>query len=701
MIAADRPQERRGTFRRAVVRRPSDVFARAARALLACIALTSGFAIADASDRIRLAVPSAEPSPSGTQGSGTDPSGRTLPAGEPGAEDGRRAFDFQAFESRIQQLWFQRKILLSQGREEDAARQGELIRTFCQEEGIGRLESIADALLVESARHAEQGHYEQSLASLELAEQLDPGRGQIHFARAEVLWKSGGGMFAAAGQILAGVRASVVRGVENMTLVNQAGFFLVLAILGTVTLFGLLMAVRYHAALRHEIEEACLRAGRAEWGRGLGWIVVLSPFLLWVGTGWAALFWVAVFFRYMARAERVAAVGLLALTFVAVPAYRTSVAVYGMTTDPAVRTTLEAASGPYSPERIVKLRKLVAADPEDARYRFLLAGLYKNGRYFDEAFDEYRLALQLDPTLYQANINIGNIFHVSGHFGEAIAHYQKAIDQHPESALAYYDMYLAQSESFRFKEADASLARARTIDPDWVTRAMADAREAGDRPLVLDAQIETGSIWRAALEGRGPDRPTGDVSLAGIATNMLNPLGAATLVAFLACFGLAWMGREPARGCIRCGRAFCGHCKSGREGHEYCTQCQHLFVLGDGLAPETKTRKLYEVRRHERRTRLSRRIAGIVVPGAGHLLRGRGLLGVTLAVAWFAGILAWKPGILRPVETLLGADLRLDLLRAGEVPSSFHVDPTALAGLVLAVIAWVAANFSLVRRREA
>ena len=34
----------------------------------------------------------------------------------------------------------------------------------------------------------------------------------------------------------------------------------------------------------------------------------------------------------------------------------------------------------------MKLRELVGAHPDDPMYRFLLAGLYKNGRYFEEAF---------------------------------------------------------------------------------------------------------------------------------------------------------------------------------------------------------------------------------------------------------------------------------------------------------------------------
>ena len=52
-------------------------------------------------------------------------------------------------------------------------------------------------------------------------------------------------------------------------------------------------------------------------------------------------------------------------------------------------------------------------------YRFLLAGLYKNGRYFEDAFQEYKRVLDAAPSTYQARINLGNIYFVLGQYGEA------------------------------------------------------------------------------------------------------------------------------------------------------------------------------------------------------------------------------------------------------------------------------------------
>jgi hypothetical protein len=118
--------------------------------------------------------------------------------------------------------------------------------------------------------------------------------------------------------------------------------------------------------------------------------------------------------------------------------------------------------------------------------------------------------------------------------------------------------------------------------------------------------------------------------------------------------------RGAARAALpRCGQPFCPYCKSGRTDHEYCSQCVHLFVLGDGLAPETKSMKLYEVERHETRAGAApaRRP---VAPGASHVLSGRcvGRLALLMLLADLACI-AGSRRILAPVERVLGIGVPL------------------------------------------
>jgi hypothetical protein len=266
--------------------------------------------------------------------------------------------------------------------------------------------------------------------------------------------------------------------------------------------------------------------------------------------------------------------------------------------------------------------------------------------------------------------------------------------------------HLSQSESFRFKEAEESLDQARAIDPGRTAEMLSLAGTRSDRPVVLDATLELGSVWEAALVGGDPGRliaaGAGD-GFSWLRKQFVNPVTILAALGLAACAALGFLSRksDPARRCIRCGRPFCRYCKSGREGHEYCSQCLHLYVLGDGLAPETKTLKLYEVERHERLHRYGRRLLSTILPGAAQLLRGKAGAGVLLILAWLTTLIAWQPVILTPLERVTGAGLLLDALRTGSVPAVFNMNALGLVALVGVFVVWIAGNLWRWRGREA
>jgi hypothetical protein len=72
-----------------------------------------------------------------------------------------------------------------------------------------------------------------------------------------------------------------------------------------------------------------------------------------------------------------------------------------------------------------------------------------------------------------------------------------------------------------------------------------------------------------------------------------------------------------------------------------------------------------------------------------------------LLLLWFFVLIVWQPVVLRPVERLLGIDLRLDLLRPGSVPAMFDVDPHAFLAILLLAVAWFLGNIWRWRSREA
>jgi len=617
----------------------------------------------------------------------------------------RRGFDYDAFEARLESLWFQRRALVTEGREVDAAQQGRQIRSFCAEEGVGRLEPLAAALLVEADRYHRQGDYARALGALELAEAFDPDRPQTHWATARILWESRRSRLGAATRAAAALRAALVRSVHDLTIVQPLPVLLVVALALGCAIFALAMMLRYQIPLRHEIEEWLQHAAHERLARAGGLAVLFLPLLIWIGAGWLLVYWLVVTFRYMARSERIVTLAVLSTLALLDPAHRFAAAIYGATTDPVVRTTLAAADGSYAPDRIVKLRGLIDAHPDDPVYRFLIAGLYKNGRYFEEAFEEYKHALLLAPRLVPAHINIGNIFYTTGQYGEAIANYHRALDVEPESLLALFNLHLAQSEAFRFQEAETSLTRARAIDPSELARLFTAGREGAERASVVDARIEGASLWHAAVDpglrsaGSAPRRDPRALLAAGLVT----PTALGAFGAVGACLLALWtaLRQTPGRRCSRCGQPFCATCCNSRDNPDLCSQCMHLFVLGDGLAPETKSVKLFQIERYRMRIRWTRRVASWLLPGAGQLLGGRPARGLLFATVWLTAWVVVRPTLLAPLERALRFDTGLSGILARALPSPFAVDVLALLALGVLVATWLAANLGRTRAREA
>jgi tetratricopeptide (TPR) repeat protein len=592
-------------------------------------------------------------------------------------------------------LWFQRKALEREGRAADVERQAGLIRDFVAEEGVRKLEAPAGALLLEAAAWLREGNSPKALASLALAEALDPDRPQIPVMRARVYWNGGGGGIAAAGELVRAGRLTLAAALADKALLNQSALAALAALGAAIVATALFLVLRYQVVVRHEVEEAFVGRGHDVAAKAAGWGVLLLPFVVWIGAGWAALYGLVLTFRYAKRAEKLLVVALLAAAALVVPAFRLAVGLYGLDADPTLRTTIDAAGGAFDPDRVVKLRELVETHPDDATYRFLLAAQYKKGRYFEEAFSEYRRVLETAPDTYQARINLGNIYFLLGQYGEAISHYRRALDAQPDSVLAYYDMYLAQSDSFKLKEAGDSLARARELDTAEINRLLSEGTREGGGPKVIDATIDTQALWNER-EGHGP-------VWEGLAGGLLNTLSLAAGLSLAACGFIAVTFRSrprPVR-CQRCGRPFCAACKSGRDAHDFCSQCVHLFVLRDGLAPETKSMKLYEIDRHETRSRRLRSAASAVIPGAAHLLAGRPWIGASLVFAWMLAWFAGAPAVLASVVRAAGMDLAIGALQAGPVPALSGLSAAAILAAPLGVAVWLVAHASARRLRGA
>jgi tetratricopeptide (TPR) repeat protein len=84
-----------------------------------------------------------------------------------------------------------------------------------------------------------------------------------------------------------------------------------------------------------------------------------------------------------------------------------------------------------------------------------------------EALTHFQTALQINPDYAEAHNYLGNILLQNGRVDEAIAHYQKALQIKPDYAYACYDLGNALLKKGRAAEAIAHYQKALQINPDY------------------------------------------------------------------------------------------------------------------------------------------------------------------------------------------------------------------------------------------
>ena len=88
----------------------------------------------------------------------------------------------------------------------------------------------------------------------------------------------------------------------------------------------------------------------------------------------------------------------------------------------------------------------------------------------EEAMAAYRQALELEPGLADAHLNLGRLLHERGQTTDAERHYRQALTAHPEDATAAYNLGVALQDLGRLKDAAQAYEAALRLDP-----ALADA----------------------------------------------------------------------------------------------------------------------------------------------------------------------------------------------------------------------------------
>jgi tetratricopeptide (TPR) repeat protein len=589
-------------------------------------------------------------------------------------------------------LWSNYKRAEAKGDAEGAQNAMREIRRLRIERNIRSLETMALARVEEGVTALRAGENGRAEAAFRDAALLDPHLPDAYFGLAQHDMKKGPlGIVPAVKNTLAGTfaRLTTARGGHYLfaLLVPVA----LIALLATTVVFGLAMLIRYGSLLKHDFEES-FGPGRQSLALGLAAIILFVPAMLFQGWAWLPLWWLAMLFIYMGRAERVVSLALLLLCVVSAPLIKTMEARLLAQQNPLFWASLGALESGPDARAVAQLEEAQRANPDDRDLTYLLGAEYKKAGRYDEAAALYRETLRVTPKDPVALNNLANLEFAAGEFPAAIARYKQGIESGPPPPVAatfYYNMSLAHLQLFGYQPAQEARTQAERLDASLVHGYDSLWKYDKGDYAVVDLGLDADEVWskfagapggivQKNRYGRGPVA----LDAQALLPTLMNRLSVFPLVALLAVLILRrWRGGKAfTMRCLKCGTPFCRRCHLGQVAGGLCTQCHHLFIVRDGVSGPARNRKLLEVQKEEAARDRVFRVLSLLVPGAGHLYAHRSAIGIVLVFVWSATLVA---------ALLTGRVLPLTEA-SGELSKPWGL---GVAGLVL-LITYVLANRS-------
>ena len=95
-------------------------------------------------------------------------------------------------------------------------------------------------------------------------------------------------------------------------------------------------------------------------------------------------------------------------------------------------------------EAIEEYKKAIALEPENARVHYGMGKIYYNEKQlYHEAVAEYQQAIALDPRLIDAYLSLGEMYEEKGLYKEAVASYDRVLTMEPKHPGAMYGLALS------------------------------------------------------------------------------------------------------------------------------------------------------------------------------------------------------------------------------------------------------------------
>ncbi len=515
---------------------------------------------------------------------------------------------------------------------------------YCAGRGLRPSPDVAEIFLTLAYQARAHGNMEAFQRLSRYALSFDPGHPAVHLALASAA-RSKGGLLS--GEFYYEALTALFLSVQNLetrwAALANLGLWLRLTAFLLLGILALMLLIKYQALLRHDIRE-WLGGGDSRWVEAAGLIGLFLPSLLFLSGYWWIIYWAGLFLvyaRWPQRAVILAAVVLFVLSGAVNTLYQQRLY---LTAAPPNASNLRCYAHRIGVGLDAGLVEHIGAqDPLRGTYTYLLASRYLLHGSYMKAENLYQGLLKESPDDAGVYNNMGCIYYYENRYQEAIQAFTKATAIQPKLAVAYLNRSFAENKVFDFSasKTDQDKAGALRAGLLGVIR-NSEAEDLSPIPVWLPLAKTTDIAARLDLPESSLKGPVKSADTwAGYL--FLPPFSLMALVFALAFLGLA-LSKKPgyfARACAKCGQPFCSRCKTSLEFESFCSQCVHLFIRQDGVSPEARIKKNYEVERHLKLQRVQRLVLAFAAPGANLFLEGRPYSALFLLFLWCGLLVAF------------------------------------------------------------
>jgi tetratricopeptide (TPR) repeat protein len=567
--------------------------------------------------------------------------------------------------------WRQFELQLKLG-EVDEKIIGDIIR-LRNKNGIPKLTEFALSAIRFGQDRLQDGKPDQAVKLFQAAVNLDPSISEAYYDQARALFaQSVFNIPKAISIAIAGVFAPANTFNGKIYLYSKYTAIVAATLLILGAAFALIMLVKYHTLLRHDLIERFASIAVTTINIAM-WFVLFLPAIAFAGVLWLAPFWMMMFWKYMRLPER-ALSALFFLVFLFVyPAYQHIVHISSAMLDPSLAPFVRVYSDGPSPRLLSDFRSYEVDNPADADASIMLAHLYRADRNLTEATRVLQKHILDHPNDGRAYNNLAHIYFLQGETDIALRMVLKAQTMDTGNAIYPFNVSILQRAKFNFGEAEDSLARARNLDKRLIARF-----EENPYLSMIDA-IPTEKMILEKIENKAG-------SFSG---ELNNPFSIFAAVLFAMAIVLTPRGKRKkdfAKECIKCGKPFCRKCQPTVKDFPFCTQCLHIFVKKDGVSPASRKEKIREIEDYSRRQQTLLRVSSFVIPGFANLYKNRTWFGAIIMLFWFLFLI------------FIFYNFRFSHLSFYESPGSANV-LLPLCILLLALL-YTVANISIFIRRK-